>query len=113
MPAQAGIHLRLRINFKKYWIPVFTGMTEIRTDNRTMNSELLGSQPRHLQSAVNYVWFGKLLKIAPQPPFLEADLRPVNRPRWPPGARVGDTEGWPAGGISRTVCGGASSAEGE
>ncbi len=43
MPAQAGIHSRLRIKFKKYWIPVFTGMTEIRTGIRTMNSELLGS----------------------------------------------------------------------
>jgi len=28
MPANAGIQVRLRINFKKAWIPACAGMTE-------------------------------------------------------------------------------------
>jgi hypothetical protein len=49
---QAAIHLRLRINFKKYWIPVFTGMTGRRIDVETMSSKILGSQLRRLKLAV-------------------------------------------------------------
>src|SRR5687767_12959656 len=51
------------------------------------------------------------LEIAPEPPFLEADLGPVDQLRGAPRAGFGGTEWRPAGWINRAVCGGASSAQ--
>ena len=51
------------------------------------------------------------LEIAPEPPFLETDLRPVDHARRAPGPRFGSSKRRPSGWISGSICGGASSAE--
>jgi hypothetical protein len=53
MPAQAGIHLRIRFDLQN-WIPVFTGMTSRRIDTRTKNFKISGAHPRHMQLALSF-----------------------------------------------------------
>jgi hypothetical protein len=50
-------------------------------------------------------------EVAPEPPFLETDLRPVDHARRAPGPRFGNSKRRPSGWISGSICGGASSAE--
>ena len=50
-------------------------------------------------------------EVPPEPPFLEADLCPIDHPRRSPRPRLGNPERRPAGWISHSIGGGASSAE--
>ena len=49
MPANAGIQVRSRSECKNPWIPACAGMTETEVDFQSINSELLGLEPRVVQ----------------------------------------------------------------
>ena len=112
MPAQAGIHLRIRLKLKKL-DSGFHRNGGKKTQHRNEQFQIFSCAPEASQLALNSKCSGRILEIPPQPPFFEADFRPVDRSIRSPGARLGDAEGRPAGGISRSVSGGASSAVGE
>jgi len=50
-------------------------------------------------------------EVPPEPPFLEADLCPIDHSRRSPRPRLGNPERRPTGWISRSIGGGASSTE--
>src|SRR5215471_18148423 len=52
-------------------------------------------------------------EVSPQPPLLETNLCPIDKPRWSPGARLSSAKWRPARRISVPVCSGAARAESE
>jgi hypothetical protein len=49
MPANAGIQVRSRSEYKNAWIPACAGMTETEVDFQSTNLEPLGLEPRVVQ----------------------------------------------------------------
>ena len=46
MAANAGIQVRFRFKLRIAWIPAFAGMTGMRVDFESANSETVGLHPR-------------------------------------------------------------------
>ena len=49
MPANTGIQIRSRFEYKNRWIQACAGMTETEVDSQSTNSEPLGLEPRVVQ----------------------------------------------------------------
>ena len=66
--------------------------------------------PHRLKLEITGVRLALKSKITPEPPLLETDLCPVDKPGRSPGARLRYAEWRPAGGINGSVGGGAARA---